>query len=403
MFQDVRNYMIHLPPLVADTALAAAVIVATFLHFFAWSGSNAAELPLGGWSYLFALVTLAPLAVRRSWPLFTLAVILIGNVVYVSAGFADGPYFLGIVIALYSVAVQFDRRMTVIVGTLIIVPHLVAITGFKLFSDTGDPTFEGYDGVLAMIIALAVGDAVRSRQEYVTEILKRAEDAERTRDLEASRRVAEERLRIASELHDAVAHSIAMINVQAGSAAHVIDTQPEKARESLVNIKTVSRSVLRELRAMVGVLRDDELEPSRDPTPGLERLEPLIESTRTSGVAVDVEINGEKREVSTPVSLAAYRIVQESLTNAVRHAQPDHITVELIYLPDALEARIRNDGVRPGVTLYGETGGAGLGIIGMRERAMTLGGSLEAGPVADGRYQVTARLPYEPAMAARPG
>jgi signal transduction histidine kinase len=205
-----------------------------------------------------------------------------------------------------------------------------------------------------------------------------------------------ERLRIAREVHDTVAHAIAVINVQAGVTAHVLDKRPEQARETLVTIEQTSARALGELRATLGMLRDAE--DRRAPTPGLGQVEELVGVAREAGLDVKLEVASPPRELPSAVDQAAYRILQESITNVIRHAGPARVTVSLTYGPDALELRVADDGRGPRDAGHGAEGGQG--IVGMRERAALLGGELTAGARPGGGFQVEARLPLQPEQAA---
>lgn len=202
-------------------------------------------------------------------------------------------------------------------------------------------------------------------------------------------------MRIARELHDVLAHNISMINVQAGVAGHLIDRQPEQAREALVTIKEASREALRELRGTLGLLRGVDDEAPRAPAPGLARLGELIERHHSAGLAVRVVTTGEVRPLAPGADLAAYRIVQESLTNVVRHASADTATVTMAYGPRDVVITVDDDGISPPAA----SGPAGNGLTGMRERATAAGGDLSAGPRPDGvrGFRVRASLPIEEA------
>lgn len=208
---------------------------------------------------------------------------------------------------------------------------------------------------------------------------------------ESKRRATEERLRIARELHDVIGHNISLINVQAGAALHRLKKDPAQAEEALTAIKAGSREALRELRATLGVLRQVDEEAPRAPAPSLDRLGELEESAKLAGLAVRTDISGSRRPLSAAVDLAAYRIVQESLTNVTRHAGASAVTVQLGYGERELSLVVEDDG--RGAAADGE--GSGSGISGMRERAATLGGDLVAGPGERGGFRVSARLPYE--------
>jgi signal transduction histidine kinase len=230
------------------------------------------------------------------------------------------------------------------------------------------------------------------------EAVARAERAEQTKEEEARRRVDAERLRIAREVHDTVAHAIAVINVQAGVTAHVLDKRPEQARETLVTIEQTSARALGELRATLGMLRD--VDDRRAPTPGLSQVDELVGMAREAGLDVKLEVASPPRELPSAVDQAAYRILQESITNAIRHAGPARVTVSLTFRPDELELRVADDGRGPRDAGHGAD--RGQGIVGMRERAALLGGELTAGARPGGGFQVQARLPLPPEQAASP-
>jgi signal transduction histidine kinase len=250
--------------------------------------------------------------------------------------------------------------------------------------------------VLAQIapigMATAIGDALRSRRAYVAAIEERARRAEETREEEAERRVMEERLHIARELHDVLAHHIALINVQAQVAAHLLATEPEQARTALGHVRHAGKEALDELRTTVGLLRRpgsrDEL--LTEPAPGLDRLPDLVDSFTGAGLKLGWLIYGDPRPLPAPVGLAAFRIVQEALTNVSKHAPRATATVRIDYTSDAVVVDVADDGESdPG----GISSGTGHGLIGMRERARSVGGTFVAGPVEDGGFRVRAVLP----------
>ncbi|MGH3659524.1 MAG: sensor histidine kinase, partial [Micromonosporaceae bacterium] len=212
---------------------------------------------------------------------------------------------------------------------------------------------------------------------------------ERTREEEARRRVAEDRLSIARDLHDSVAHAMATINVQSGAAAHVVDRRPDAAKEALAAIQRASGDVLDELGAMLALLRDDSEAADRGPTPSLERLGDLVEAGRNAHLPVSLRIRGATSEVPKPVGIAAYRIVQESLTNALRHSHANRVDVVVRYTDDTLVVRVDDDG--RGSTAPPRPDGSG--IAGMRERVALLGGSVHAGNREAGGFTVEASLP----------
>jgi signal transduction histidine kinase len=238
-------------------------------------------------------------------------------------------------------------------------------------------------GWLAVLVIAA--EVVRLRRE-------RAADARSARAADARRRASEERLRMARDLHDVIGHNISLISVQAGVGLDLMDTQPEAARAALGAIKTASKEALEELRAMLAALRNAAEDAPRAPTPGLGRLDELVELTRAAGIAVVLQTVGECRALPAAVDLAAYRIVQESLTNVARHARSAIATVRLAYGVDGLDVEISDDG-RAAMGNGSRLPGTGSGIAGMRERALALGGRFSAGPRNGGGFTVSAHLP----------
>jgi signal transduction histidine kinase len=238
--------------------------------------------------------------------------------------------------------------------------------------------------------AVFLGVALRNRRSYLRELEERNQSLEQTREEEGRRRVAEERLRIARDLHDSVAHAMATINVQAGVAAHVLDRRPEAVKPALDAIQDASREVLEELAAMVRVLREEGI--PRAPTPGVPQVSELVAAANAAHLPVTLTTAGSVDAVGAPVATAAYRIVQESLTNVMRHAPGAATHVELCRDEDrSFRLEVRNDGhwTRPDVE-HQVVQGSGMGLLGMRERAEATGGVVEAGPRPGGGYRVVA-------------
>jgi signal transduction histidine kinase len=236
-------------------------------------------------------------------------------------------------------------------------------------------------------------DALRSRRGYLAGLRERARYLERTREEEARRRVAEERLRIARDLHDSVAHAMATINVQAGAARHVLARQPEAAGEALAVIQRASGDVLDELAAMLTVLRDDTQRADRAPVPGAGDIPRLAQSTAVSGLTVELSVEGPAEAVPAVIGTAAYRVVQESLTNVLRHSQARTARVRLVSGQDGgVLAEIGDDGP-PGPQA---AGGTGVGIRGMRERVTSTGGKFDAGPAGGSEFLVRAQWEARP-------
>jgi signal transduction histidine kinase len=213
------------------------------------------------------------------------------------------------------------------------------------------------------------------------------------REEQEQRMLTEERLRIARELHDVISHSIATIGVQAGVAAHVLDEHPEQAREALLAIKAVSRDAMRDLRGMLGVLRQSGDPDQREPAPGLARLPELVEQVRGAGLAVQLAVEGTPAALTPATDLAAYRVVQEALTNVIRHAPGASAEVHVQYAPECVQIEVLDDGRAPANGALATTPGTGHGLNGLRERALALGGTLQAGQTGSGGFRVLARLP----------
>jgi signal transduction histidine kinase len=344
-----------------------------------------------GWTIATGVVIGGALAFRRVAPEVVLAVTVVGLGVYTMADFAGGPIYLAPLVPLYTIATAGDRRRTIAA----VVGMTAAFVAIALLSDERVEhlvyivAFVGWAGG-----AVFLGTAQHSRRAYLAQLEQRARDLEDSREEEARRRVIDERLRIARDLHDVIAHGIATIYTQSGAALHVLDRHPEQAAPALAAVKQLSKQTMQELRATLDVLRSDVTEVAPlAPTPGLDRLNALVNVSRHAGLPVDLEIVGAKAAPPpAAVDVAAYRIVQESLTNVMRHAGENaRATVTVSHGDDAVEIDIVDDGL--GVAA-GAPANGGHGIVGMRERAATVGGTLVAGPNPGGGFRVHARLPY---------
>jgi len=264
--------------------------------------------------------------------------------------------------------------------------------GLIIVASVGIPDATGANILLSgafYFAAYAIGSSFRNRRLLMEQLRQRAASAEHERDEEAKRAVADERLRIAQELHDVVAHSMGVIAVQAGVGAHVIDKDPDEAKKSLQAIAATSRSTLTEIRRLLGVLRADE-HGAYQPAPGLGDLGRLVDDLGGAGLPVTLKIDGAGDDVPPGVDLTAYRIVQEALTNVLKHAGPARATVEIDYVPGAIHLVIADNG--RGVN--GRATDGGHGLIGMRERVGVYGGTLSTGPAPGGGFRVDAELPY---------
>lgn len=362
-------------------------------------GATRALADLGDLGYALLVVSGLALLVRRRWPVAVFAVAALASLAYYGAGFPDGPGWLALFVSLYTLAAYGDgRRSLVIAGSGITV---LAAVWLYTAADIEPRAAIGwvFFRIGASVMSAALGESVRSRRVIAAEAEKRAELAERTREEEARARVDAERLRIAREVHDTVAHAVAIINVQSGVTAHVLDKRPEQAREALRTIEETSSRALREMRAVLGVLRDDG--DGRAPHPGLDQIDELTAKAREAGLDVTLEASPPAAPLPSAVGSAAYRILQESVTNVIRHVGPTRVTVALNPGTDVLEIRVTDEGRRTGDGAASAPDGPGHGILGMRERCRLLGGEFDAGPTPGGGFEVAARLPLAPAGPRR--
>jgi signal transduction histidine kinase len=326
----------------------------------------------------------AALLLRRRHPVPVLVIVMVATLAYLLVGYPYGPVFISLVVAFFSAVIAGYRTAAWVVAGSGYVGYLALsfLPGGEPAASLGQAT-----GLAAWLLAvLAVSEVIRARRESFAE-------AARTRAEEARRRAGEERLRIARELHDVLAHNISLINVQAGVALHLIDEQPEQARTALAAIKQASKEALGELRSVLDVLRHGEDGAPRSPAPGLAQLDELVGRATAAGIPVRTTVTGAQRALPTSVDLAAYRIVQEALTNVVRHAGPARAAVTLTYADDALAVQVDDDG--RAAAAIGPEGTGGRGILGMRERVSALGGRLEAGARPEGGFRVLAWLPLD--------
>ena len=382
-------------PVVAQDILLGLVVAALQVQGNIAKPPEIGSRPLTDPGYLgYILLALSGLVliVRRRWPVVVFATTAVASLAYYALDFSDGPGWIALFIALYTMTAYGDGRWSLRIAT----GGITTLTIAWLISaaDTEPKAAIGwvFFRIAASVMAAALGESVRSRRVIAAEALERARQAEKTREEEARARVDAERLRIAREVHDTVAHAIAIINVQAGTTAYVLDKRPERAREALVTIEQTSAQALHEMRAVLGVLRDDN---GRAPHPGLGQVNELTAVARDAGLDIKLEVTSSTEPVPTAVDHTAYRILQESITNVIRHVGPTRVTVALAYGPDVLEVRVSDEG-NASAGPKGRTE-AGHGIIGMRERCALLGGELTAGPRPGGGFEVIARLPLEPA------
>ncbi|MEV6402958.1 sensor histidine kinase [Streptomyces bobili] len=333
----------------------------------------------------------------RSHPRTAVVVTGVCTVIAVVLGYLVTPLLLApIMAALYWLAMLTDPKTTRVFG----VATTVAVTAAAVFTDSMDELsllLRTIGPFFWLMLPLAAGNMTRLRRAYLQAVQARAEHAERTREEEARLRVTEERMRIARELHDVVAHHLALANAQAGTAAHLVLTRPEQTKKILTDLTGTTSSALRELKATLGLLRqnDDPAADPLEPAPGLARLPELVASCESAGLTVTVTTEGEPRPLSPGADLTAFRIVQEALTNVTKHAGSQFARVRLVYSGSRLVITVSDDGpasAPPPATAPGR----GFGVLGMRERAHSIGGELRLGPRPEGGFEVTTALPLIP-------
>lgn len=368
----------RLPSRAAAWAGALAVGAFEVVGTFGATSNQPERKDVTALSLALLLAGPAALTLRDRYPRAVAVAAIASTLVYLGLGYAYGPVFLSVVVALVSLVLLGRRREAWVLAGL-------GYAGFLL-----TVWFDGRPGGSSwihwalvagwLVVVLVVADLARTRRDQQVAALRAERDAR-------ERQAGEQRLALAQDLHDVLAHNISLVNVQASVALHLLDEQPERARPALAAIKDASHDALEELRTALDLLREGDAAP-RSPAPRLQDLPQLVEGVRGGGLAVTLHQAPEPPDLPAAVQLAAYRIVQEALTNVTRHARAQVVSVRVGYA-DGVDIEVRDDGVG-GVPV------AGNGLSGMRERAAALGGTLEAGPASGGGFRVRARLPERP-------
>jgi signal transduction histidine kinase len=389
----------NLNPLIVDGVLALCVLAVTLTEI-ATTARDCGCLSAWDvrWSALFMLIETLPLTLRRRYPFGVMAVVGVAAIAYDVLSIPPEPAtaIFAVMLAVYSVS-AFARRplayvAAAIVGLAVVVLNLPGIGDEETFASLTNQ-FVLLGG------AWVVGENTRSRRRQAELLHERAVRTEREQHERERIAALEERGRLAREIHDVIAHSVSVIAVQAGAARAVAEQRPDRAREALGAIEEVSKQTMTELRRALGALRGPGDDTAMQPAPGLDELDDLLEQVRQAGVGVELSTVGERRDLPSGVDLSAYRIVQEALTNAVKHAAPTTARVHISYEPAWLEVVVSDDGPvgdgppRPDLSSDGSKDG-GHGLLGIRERVAILGGTFEAGPSGSG-FEVRARLPLE--------
>jgi len=378
----------RLPPVALDAAVVVVLLVLGGVkRLIAGPSRSPGVAALLG---AVLLLQTLPLLFRRRWPAAVLVWVMGAYAADALLGNERDPAAGGILLAMFSVGAYGERIRRLVVGAAAAAALVVPVAAYLLAHTWSSAIGPG----AALVAAWLSGDYVRTRRAHLAE---REGRAARDREEDRRRAASEERARIARELHDVVAHHVSMIAVQAGGARIAQRSNPSAATRTLAIVETTSRQVLTELSRLLGAIRSDDSPASPlAPQPSLESLDVLVQQARDAGLQVDLVIEGRRRAVPVALDLSAYRIVQEAVTNAMKHAPSAHVEVAVSY-GRFLELKVTDDG--RGRARSAPVGRSGHGIVGMRERVALFGGELQVGPTSQGGFRVLARLPLEDAAS----
>jgi signal transduction histidine kinase len=375
-----------------DVALAVGLTV------LALYGTGPNHVPLDAVSVPLLILQTLPVAVRRRNPMRILYLTGSAITLYSLLGYPQSNGQFGVFLAFYTVAANEPRRRATVAAAITAAGILISLASYAAFSSAGW-TGNLTGTYLSFGLAWLIGDNLRVRRAYTRQLEDRAVELEREREEQAAQAVTEERTRIARELHDVVAHHVTVMVVQAAGARRMAEKDPAAARTALEAVEAAGRTALTEMRRMLEVLRADD--PGMGPQPGLAELDRLISQVRDVGLPVELKVEGDACCLPAGMDLAAYRIVQEALTNTVKHGGKAMARVNVRYGDDYLEIEVTDDGRGAAAPLLAAGANGGHGLIGMRERVALYGGVLQTGPVFPGGYRVFARMPLEPDDSAR--
>jgi signal transduction histidine kinase len=387
------KWLSHRQQGVLDVVLAAAITVMVIVDLSSPADAPGVR-PTDVWAVLLSLLQTIPLAFRRRAPLPTFLLIVTGVCVYYAMGYEVTDGTLATFVGVYTVAAHENQRRSLFaLGVL-----AAAMTWYWVFrAEPYDPTTPIWIGILA-VLSWSLGEYVKARRAYTTQVETLAQRLDQARELEARQAVWQERARLARELHDLIGHTVNLMVIQAGAGRRTVSSDPAVAERAFKTIESTGREALDELDRLLGVLRTEEDGPDLPPLPGLDQVQALADRFQDSGLAVEVSIEGQ--QVSLPRSLdqSAYRIIQEALTNALRHAGGAIAHVVVRYRDHQLELEVADDGRQtPGPR---EQAGGGRGLIGIRERVAMFGGDLDAGPRPGGGFVVRCRFPLTAARSS---
>ena len=386
--RSIRGVLGHLNPLLIDGTVALVLFA-----FMATQGSKRlqpGQHPMTPLAWVLAVLIIAPILTHRRYPRASLTVCLAALIAYAAGRYAAYP---GVAVFVLTFDIALHSRRRVALAAPIAAAAALAVS--LALQPRGVVTFYTWvASELGVVVAWLAAENLRHRRARWSELQARAERLEHEREEEARRAVTEERLRIARELHDVIAHSMSVIAVQSAVGHHVMDTQPLQAQQALATIEATSRSALTEMRRLLGVLRQEgEPNGSLTPAPGLADLTSLVTQVQDAGLRVRIQVDGQRGPVPPGVDLSAYRVVQEALTNVIKHAASSCATVAICYRADSVTVEITDDGPAPGAGVPPARPGSGHGIIGMRERVAVFGGEFAAGPRPEGGFRVRACFP----------
>jgi signal transduction histidine kinase len=399
----MRQALGHLDPVLIDGIAAFVVFGLMAAQFIVTGHRLAGQGPTTPLAWLLAVLIVAPILTHRTFPLASLAVCLAALVAYAAGHYVAYPG-LAVFVLTFDIALHSRRRVALVA---LVAPAVGITVSLALQSAQVAATTTWIESELGVAVAWLAGRNLRHRRARWAELAARAERLEHEHEEQARRAVTEERLRIARELHDVIAHSMSVIAVQSAVGHHVMDTQPGQARQALAAIEATSRSALTEMRRLLGVLRQEgQTRGSLAPAPGLADLDTLVSQVQDAGLRVRVRVEGQPGTIPPGIDLSAYRIIQEALTNVIKHANSPSADVLICYRPGSLTVEVTDHGrgVPAGQAreipagLPSGRNGSGHGIIGMRERVAVFGGQFAAGPGPDGGFRVRAQFPI-PEMA----
>ncbi len=381
-WERLTHRLVSVPPTVGDGLLAVVLAALTWGTILL---DEDCGCPLPVWAAPVILGQTLPLALRRRATVPVWAVVGLVTALHGASELGDPPVFFGALVALYTVASRCSRRTSHVVAAV----SAVALVA-SMFVSRDTPLIAAAFQFMVFGTAWILGDNVRVRRAYTAEVERRAARLELEREQDVRRAAAEERARIARELHDVVAHHVSVIALQSQAADALLPGEPGRAGEVVAAIAETARDASAELRRLLGVLRREGDGPSSlAPQPGIDDVKTLVRSVGDTGLTVRLSIEGQPRPLPSGIGLTAYRIVQEALTNVLKHAQAHRADVVIGYGEVDLSIRIADDGTANGAASNGQ----GQGIVGLRERVALFGGALDAGPRSEGGFEVHARLP----------